>query len=85
MLAYVQMFQIATTADPNSGMYKVKKLPIHEVIEIDVIERAVHLIPCFGNARETKIARAEDPPTLDQYDQFYINNHVNVDMFNTIY
>jgi hypothetical protein len=52
------MFGISPTADAdaNSGMYKIKKLDIHGVIEIDTIERAVHLIPCFGNATRTKMA-----------------------------
>jgi len=51
-----RMFGISPTADANSGMYKIKKLDIHGVIEIDTIERAVHLIPCFGNATRTKMA-----------------------------
>jgi len=66
-------------------MYKVKKLDIRRVIEIDTIERALHLIPCFGNATGTKMARADEPPVPHRYDEFYINNHVNADTFKTIY
>lgn len=62
-----------------------KKLDIHGVIEIDTIERAVHLIPCFGNATGTKMTRADEPPVPHRYDELYINNHVNVDTFKTIY
>ena len=63
-----------------SGQYKVVK-DRFEVIDIETIEHGVHLIPCFKGF-ETSMATAKSPPALDVYREFFINNHVNIHMYN---
>lgn len=83
-LAFVQLFRTVGTADPYDGMYKVKKEEKYEVIEIDTIERGVHLIPQFSG-HDTPMATPDSPPALDVYTDFLINNHIDAHMYNTIY
>ena len=82
-LAYVQLFQVVLQDEP-SGMYKVRKEARFDVIEIDTIERGVHLIPVFVGF-DTKMANGTTAPALDLYSDFWINNHVDLHMYNTIY
>ena len=82
-LAYIQLFQ-TVTFDPYCGMYKVKKLERYEVIEVDTIERGVHLIPSYSGL-DTAMATGNSPPALDTYTQFFINNHIDLHMYNTVY
>jgi len=46
-LAFIQLFRTVEPADHWTGMFKVKTLEKDEVVEVDSIERGVHLIPCF--------------------------------------
>ena len=65
-------------------MYKVRKEAKFDVIEIDTIERGVHLIPVFAGF-DTKMANGITAPALDLYTDFWINNHVDLHMYNTVY
>ena len=60
--------------DHWTGMFKVKTLEKYEVVEVDSIERGVHLIPCFVG-HETEMASANTVSALDNYDEFWINNY----------
>ena len=83
-LAYVQLFSVVGNgADPLSGMFKVRK-DRYTVIDIATIERGVHLVPCFSSL-ETQMADAKSSPSLDVYTDFWLNNYVDVDMYNTVY
>jgi hypothetical protein len=83
-LAFVQLFQTITPIDRLSGMYKVRKQPRYEVIEIETIERGVHLIPCF-NGLQTRMANGRSTPALNVYTDFWVNNQIDLHMYNTIY
>ena len=82
-LAYVQLFRTVRPADKASGMFKVVK-DRFEVIPIDTIERGVHLVPHF-NGFGTKGATSKSEPGLEVYKEFWINNYVDMHMYNTIY
>jgi len=81
-LAYVQIFR-NQGFDAVTGMFKVVK-DRFEVIEIDTIERGVHLVPCFKGFN-TEMATGKSPPVLDTFDTFYINNYTDLHQYNTIY
>jgi hypothetical protein len=82
-LAFVQLFRTIQPPDPCSGMFKVIK-DRFEVIEIGTIERGVHLIPCFKGL-ETEMASSTSPPSLDEYREFWVNNHTDMHIFNSVY
>jgi Plavaka transposase len=82
--AFVQLFE-NIGIDEISGMFRVKKTPRHMVVELAVIERGAHLIPDFGSERGTSMATGDSPPALDTYERFWINNQVDLHMYNTIY
>ena len=83
-LAYVQLFRVVgADADPLSGMFKVRK-DQYQVIEIDTIERGAHLIPCFSRF-DTRMADGKSTPSLDVYTDFWLNNYIDIHMYNTIY
>jgi hypothetical protein len=48
-LAYVQWFQTVGAVDPHNGMYHLKRAKTFAFIEVERIERVVHLIPKFTN------------------------------------
>ena len=83
-LAYVQLFRVVSHPDGSTGMYKIRKEDKYEVVEIDTIERGVHLIPCFVGY-ETKMANRFSRPALDVYKDYWINNQIDLHMYNTIY
>ena len=83
-LAFVQMFSMSPQADRWSGMFKVKKQDVFEVVEIDIIERGVHLIPCFTGL-DLKMANQRSDPAVDVYTDFWLNNQIDMHMYNTIY
>ena len=84
-LAFVQLFQTAGPINRNSGMYKVRKLNSQfEVVEVETIERGVHLIPCYIEV-ETKMANGGSPVAIDSLTDFWLNNHIDLHMYNTIY
>ena len=82
-LAFVQLFRTIRPPDPISGQYKVVK-DRFDVIDMDTIERGVHLIPCFKGF-ESSMATANSAPALDVYREFFINNHVDIHIYNTVY
>lgn len=84
-LAFGQMFSHSSQPDKHCGMYKLKKTENFEVFEIDTIERGVHLIPIYGKAMDTKMASPKTDPALDRYDDFYLNNQIDLHAFNTIF
>ena len=81
-LAHVQLFR-TVMVDEASGMFKVAK-DRFEVIEIDTIERGVHLIPCFDGFN-TPMATATSPPALDAFDTFWLNNQIDLHMYNSVF
>ena len=83
-LAFIQLFRTVEPTDHWTGMFKVKTLEKYEVVEVDSIERGVHLIPCFIG-HETEMASANTVSALDNYDEFWINNYSDSHMYNTIY
>jgi len=82
--AYVQLFRTSRPADQCSGMFKVVKEERFEVIEVDTIERGVHLIPCFKGF-ESGMANGRTPPVLDTGREFWINNYTDLHIYNTVY
>ena len=82
-LAYVQLFRTQSAVDAATGMFKVVKDRC-EVIEIDTIERGIHLVPCFKGFI-TEMATGISPPVLDTYDTFYVNNYIDLHIYNTVY
>ena len=66
------------------GIYKIRKEDKYEVVEIDTIERGVHLIPCFMGY-EAKMANRFSRPALDVYKDYWINNQIDLHVYNTIY
>jgi len=83
-LAFVQLFSTSPPVDRWSEMFKVKKQNMFEVVEIDTIERGVHLIPCFTGL-DLKMANRRSDPALDMYTDFWLNNQIDMHICNTIY
>jgi len=48
-LAYISLFETMKGPDPNSGLYLLRRTKKMAVIDIEDIERGVHLIPKFGH------------------------------------
>lgn len=87
--AYVQWFSTVGPADATTGMYTVKRTNKFEVIEINRIECAVHLIPKFGNtfrASELKVSVTKWGPEVHQhFDEFWLNHWVDIHYYNMIF
>jgi len=70
-------------------MYTVKRTNKFEVIEINRIEYAVHLIPKFGNtfrASELKVSVTKwGPEVHQQFDEFWLNHWVDIHYYNMIF
>jgi len=64
-------------------MFKVRK-DRYAVIDIATIERGVHLVPCFPGL-DTRMADTKSSPSLDVFTDFWINNYVDVHIYNTVY
>jgi hypothetical protein len=47
--AFVSCFSLKRRADINSGLYLIGRTTRFEIIDINAIERTVHLIPKFGS------------------------------------
>ena len=88
-LAFVQWLErtdhTRTQADPACGMYKLKKTKKFQVIEVETIERAVHLILAYGDTLSTVMAYGESSPALESYEFFWLNNQADEHVFNTIW
>ena len=48
-LAFISWFETKGPANMGSGLYPVARTTKFDVINVDLIERGVHLIPKFGN------------------------------------
>ena len=83
-LAFVEMFGISPSVDPDNGMYRVKKSSSFEVVEIETIEQGVHLIPVYKGT-STEMASSTSKPALDTFSEFWLNNQVNLHKYNSIY
>ena len=49
ILIFVSYFSLKYRADINSGLYLIDRIIRFEIIDINAIERTVHLIPKFGS------------------------------------
>jgi hypothetical protein len=63
---------------------KAKKTDTNEVIGVDTVERGVHLTLVF-QGHENTMADKNSPIALDIYDEFWINNHIDMHAINSIY
>ena len=85
-LALVEWFECNSRPEPDTNMYLVKKKHEYEVIELSTIERGIHLIPDFGKEiGGTRRAELGEPHGLDAFERFVINNHLDLEIYNTIY
>jgi len=90
-LALVQWFNHRKEPERVTNMFLVNKTDKFEVIELSSIERGIHLIPDFGGMGSTlpwsELVTGDDyvPHSLDAYDKFVINNHLDADIYNMIY
>ena len=83
--AYVQWFTCSNIPEVHSGMFVVSKSQRYEVIQLNCIERGIHLIPQFPrNIGATKRLPAGQT-ALDYYNTFVINNHIDLELFNSIF
>jgi hypothetical protein len=66
-------------------MFIVSKSTHYEVIQLESIERAVHLIPDFGAAIGATKRLPPGTSSLDHYKRFVINNHIDLEAYKEIY
>ena len=84
-LAYVEWFRLVNNGwDNKTEMFKVKKAESFGVIDIRSIERGMHQVPCFKGFNIQKNGQ-DVPPSLDEYKEFWINNWISREIYNTIY
>lgn len=84
-LTFVQMYEIVETiVDSLTGMYRVKKMQHFEIVEIDNIECEMHLIPYYKNT-QIWMANESSQPTLNEYEKFWVNNQIDMHIYNSIY
>ena len=87
-LAYVEWFSTPTEKHASSQMFKVKRSIADtgarqvSVIEVACLHRTCHLFPNFGK-RANRLWTSST--VLEQCSDFYINNHVNMLSFQSIY
>jgi hypothetical protein len=84
-VAFVQLFRTNPLPDKCTGMFRVRKLEEFSVVEIVTMERGVHLIPDYGRTMATELATVRSPMALDVYTDFWLNNHIDPHMYNTIF
>ena len=63
-LAFVSCFSLKRRADTNSGLYLIDRIIRFEIIDINTIERTIHLISKFGSEVESVIKVREEIETL---------------------
>ncbi|KAF8262148.1 hypothetical protein EI94DRAFT_1773268 [Lactarius quietus] len=79
--ALINWFVHADEHDPDTGMWVVKQEfdrcgePTIEVIHLDSIARAAHLLPIYGQSRVPE--EFEYHTALDTYNSFFINHYVD--------
>ena len=54
-------------------------------MKIDMIEKRMHLISYYEISLITKMTLKNSLLILKVYEEFFINNYINLNMFNTIY
>lgn len=83
--AFIRWFSCSPDPEDDTGMFVVRKTNDYEVVDVRSIERGVHLIPDFGD----KIGSTEELPegkmALDFYKKFVINNHLDLEMYKSVY
>jgi len=84
-VAFVQLFRTNPQPDKCTGMFRVRKLEEFSVVEIVTMERGVHLIPDYGRTMATEVATVRSPMALDVYTDFWLNNHIDPHMYNSIF
>jgi hypothetical protein len=83
--AFVQWFSCSDAAEDGSGMFLVSKTNDYEVVELRSIERGVQLIPDFGDEIGSTEELLEGQMALDKYKKFVINNHLDLEVFKSVY
>ena len=79
--ALITWFVHADERDPDTGMWTVRQerdhrgKPTAEVIHLDSIARAAHLLPVYGSSRVPE--DFEYSHALDTYDTFFVNHFVD--------
>ncbi|KAH9027343.1 hypothetical protein EDB85DRAFT_2172406 [Lactarius pseudohatsudake] len=79
--ALINWFVHADERDPDTGMWVVKQevdrrgQPTLEVIHVDSIARAAHLLPIYGSSRVPEDFDYHD--ALDTYYSFFVNHYVD--------
>ena len=69
-LVYVEWFKLASNRwDLRTEMFKIKKADNFGVIEIEAIERGVHLMPCFKGF-DMQMEGMDISSNLDEYKGF---------------
>ena len=84
-LIFIQFFKIIDNAHSNHDMYKVQKTLWFNVMKINMIEKEMHLISYYEISFITKMTLKNSLSILKVYEKFFINNHINFNMFNIIY
>lgn len=67
-----------------TGMFQVRKVQHFGVVEIDIIERGLHLIPYYKNT-PTQMANKSNQRALDEYEEFWVNSQIDIHMYDIIY
>ena len=84
-LTFIQFFEIIDNAHSNHDMYKVQKTSWFNVMKINMIERKMHLISYYRISLITEMTLKNSLSILKVYEKFFINNHIDFSIFNTIY
>ena len=83
--AYVQWFTCSNIPEVDSGMFVISKCQRYEVIQLNCIERAIHLIPQFPRSIGATKRLPAGQTALDYYNTFVINNHIDLELYNSIF
>jgi hypothetical protein len=84
-MAYVEWLKVVNnTWDKKTEMFKVRRSGEYAVIGIESVERGVHLVPVFKGFA-TPMAQVGSQPSLEVYQDFWINNWIDGHIYNTIY
>ncbi|KAH9023885.1 hypothetical protein EDB85DRAFT_1870444 [Lactarius pseudohatsudake] len=77
----INWFVHADKRDPDTGMWVMKQevncrgQPTLEVIHVDSIAQAAHLLPIYGSSRVPEDFNYHD--ALDMYYSFFVNHYVD--------
>jgi hypothetical protein len=75
--------------DPHSGMYIVRRTNRYEVIDVNIIECGVHLIPKYGNtlcalSTDVPIGRF-GPQVCEHFEEFFLNTWIDIYQYNNVF